>query len=276
MHKPLTREPLPADYVGRLEPVEGLVGSSDWHRDRQVVERGAIPDPENRALLLNSIENRQELASMLPRVPESLDDANMAGENVVLRSNGGESTCDLLCVGDALSVRRGTEVCAQLVVASPRWPCYKFDRRHGQRNSKEAKLEGDSVQVACCCTGLGGVFTSVVGEGGTIMKGDELWLERRPCPNLTLRKVSDLCYGHPKSRVSCFPVVFNGTDAELQELIDCEFLARFEWRDRLVKLQKQMEEKRIEEAKSTRKRATIGGVLVALLVLCGAIFISIK
>ena len=147
MHKPLTRVQIQSSSPLRIEPKVGVVESFDWHKDRQVVERGAIPDPEGRAILLNSVENREELKSKLKIAPVSLNDANMAGqrisvvirfsacergnitgENVVLR---GGVTSDLLCVGDSLSLKRGEQVVARLRVASPRWPCNKFDRRHG-------------------------------------------------------------------------------------------------------------------------------------------------
>jgi hypothetical protein len=36
MHKPQTREPFPKEKRINVNPIDGLEGSSDWHRDRQV------------------------------------------------------------------------------------------------------------------------------------------------------------------------------------------------------------------------------------------------
>jgi MOSC domain-containing protein YiiM len=268
MHRPLTRERV-ADAAGpvQLEPLCGMVASHDWHLDRQVVQRGAIADPENRALLLNSVENRAQVRSLLAQPPASLNDANMAGENVVVR---GGVTSDLLCVGDLLAVQRGAAVVARFRVASPRWPCYKFDRRHGQRGSKEAKESGHSVQVACVDSGLGGVFVRVL-EAGTIAVGDELVVLERPLPHLTLRRVSQLCYGGRLSRISCSIDDFNGSDGELEDLIACTWLAQFEWRDRLVAFRERRARNAKESGERLRRRArAIALALAVALLLLGA------
>lgn len=59
-------------------------------------------------------------------------------------------------------------------------------------------------------------------------------LTSRVHPHLTLERVSELCYGG-RNRITCLIDEFNGTREEEQELLACEELARFEWRDRIQK-----------------------------------------
>lgn len=112
------------------------------------------------------------------------------------------------------------------------------------------------------CIGLGGVFVNVL-RAGTVGDGDSLRLTRRPHPDLTLRRVSELCYGGEKNRLTCLISEFLGTPAEFERLAACPELAVFEWRARLTQYaekQQQQQEAAAKEAQrvleEAKRRAT--------------------
>ena len=116
-------------------------------------------------------------------------------------------------------------------------------------------------------------------ETGSIAVGDQLFVDERPLPHLSLRRVSMLCYGEARSRISCAIDAFNGTEAELKELLACELLARFEWRDRLVQLCERRARNdaaaataRAEQLRRTRLVIAASVVLVVLL----GVFLKIR
>lgn len=194
-----------------------------------------MPDPGSRAILLQSEENRREVARLLSRFDmPSLRDENAFGENVVVR---GGLTPDLLCVGDLLEVTRSTRsttaadagadgrgadgvaaaVVLRMRVASPRWPCYKMDSRHPlpltRERVRELKRQGATTSGLCLASGLAGVFCSVC-DPGTVAEGDVITVVERPHPTLTCRRVSELCYGHPLSLATGQLEEFNGAADE--------------------------------------------------------------
>jgi MOSC domain-containing protein YiiM len=65
---------------------------------QQVRERNWVPDPENRAVLFQSIENGSILKSLFPSL-DNLKEENLFGENIVV---SGGITGELLCIGDIL------------------------------------------------------------------------------------------------------------------------------------------------------------------------------
>ncbi len=180
------------------------------------------------------------------------------GENVLLdRWLPGE-----LCVGDVLSVlREGAEVCA-CQITSPRWPCYKVDKRHSKPLAA-AKPE-ERVRGLCCATGLGGFFAKVI-LPGSIAPGDTIAVTKRPQPQWPVERVSRVFYGGGNRRTAMMDV-WNGTEEELQECLQMTELAEFEWRDRLKQYVAKREAQRLRRREQwTRGLLAGAAVLVALI-----------
>ncbi len=254
LHKSFARTPLEEEISVE---VFGLAGSFDWHRDKQVRERnGAGQHPNDRAILFQTTSNLKRLQSLFPNVPTLFED-NSFGENVLVHDENDEMSADNLCVGDILEVRRTEETreCLVLQITSPRWPCYKVDKRHplaGCAQSNENKVRGH-----CCGTGLAGFFCKVVSQG-SLAVGDHVVISQRVRPSWTLERVSYLFYGK-QNRKTAMLDDWNGSEAELKECLQMKELAEFEWRDRLKKFVEKRKARRILLMKRF-------GILVAVLV----------
>lgn len=217
LHRSYTRERETKSCAVR---VDGLSGSFDWHRDKQVKERGEVTHAEDRAILCQFEENVDELKRRFPAAVASLAEESCFGENLRVVGVGCWET---ICVGDRFAVRD-----VVLEVSAPRWPCYKVDKKHPV--AKETPFE-ERVRAVCVSTGLGGVFMRVVHEG-SIEEGDSITLVARPYPQWTVLRVSALFYGGVNRKTAMLDV-WQGTEDELQQLRKLEVLSPFEWRERL-------------------------------------------
>eukprot|EP01083_Nonionella_stella_P269512 911990_1 len=243
-HKPQTRIQIEAKHQPvEIVPLEGITMSSDWHRDLQVKQRNWVPDPGNRAILLQTKENVEILRSTFPNVSifsDFTNNSNVFGENVMMKrfdSDAIESTCSIFCIGDVLEIQRNGYVVGELSIASPRWPCYKIDKRCDVKDR-----QNHSVQKHCVDTSLGGMFCSVLMKG-TIRCGDVIRIKDRVHHDLTLDYVAGLCYGGEKNKRTCLINEFRGNQQQFQQLIECKELATFEWKERLLRWQKKQQKK---------------------------------
>lgn len=258
LHKSFTRIATPAGEV-KLDDL-GLEDSHDWHRDKQVRERGEIKDPGERALLFQSRANIEALKKLFPQATSLARDSAF-GENIVL--DGDEFIPTKLCVGDVLHVLRkrrssgsssddNEEVVAILAITSPRWPCYKIDLNHKFPDL----VKGEGVRGVCGETGQAGFFCRVL-KTGSIQIGDRVIVHERPLPSMTLAYVSRLCYGGT-NRETCMIDKFQGTEKELTELLELKQLAYFEWRERLEKyVEKQKQSSTTASASAATNTATV-------------------
>ena len=167
----------------------------------------------------------------------------MFGENIVIKRlyNDEEekdqdekeliSACNTFCIGDVLELQRDGDIVCKFQIASPRWPCYKLDKRCGIIKSKENTQE--SVQKYIVDTSLGGIFCSVLSKGD-ICEGDIISIKERMNPMLSLGYVAKLCYGGEVNKRTCLIKEFQGNQQEFEQLINCKELSVFEWRDRLL------------------------------------------
>ena len=147
MHKPQTRIEIKSDEEPvNIIPIEGFVISSDWHRDKQIKERNWIIDPQNRAILIQTQENQNILKKIFTNLQKKCY-KNMFGENIVIKRIDNslsikkiESTDNIFCIGDILQIKRNSKIVCELQISSPRWPCYKLDRRcnYNQRNKQKS------------------------------------------------------------------------------------------------------------------------------------------
>jgi len=270
LHAPFSRVPLHG--VVPLTP-EGFVGSRDWHRDRQVRERdGAGPNPNDRALLLQTRGNLRHLQEHFPQLAAKFDDKEASdaifGENVLLDGEGFDS--DGLCVGDVLRFQRGDTTVARICITAPRWPCYKIDNVH----SKPIKELPRAEQVRGICIGIGwaGFFARVLDEGGSVCVGDTVTIEMsRPRLDWPLSRIAHVFYSGSNQAHGLLKE-WQGTQEELETCLHMEELTEFEWRERLreyvakvkkdaIDLQVQ-EEKQAQEAKKRKNLITIFSILL--------------
>lgn len=261
LHKSFTRNVLP----GPVDVSEaGIAISSDWHRDKQVTERqGAGAHPNDRALLLQTRRNLEQLSELFPSAGTLNEDASF-GENVLL--DGGDVA--QLCAGDELGVMRGDKCVCVLQITSPRWPCYKVDKRHSGQMT--ARPREEQVRGACCGTGLAGFFARVL-MPGSLCVGDAVAVRKRPQPEWPLSRVSHVFYGGPNRRTAMLDC-WNGTERELRYCLESlPELAEFEWRDRLVKFVAKRRAVAETAAAAQRWRWRVLFGVLAMLVLLAAI-----
>jgi MOSC domain-containing protein YiiM len=253
MHKSFSRAPADKQPLG----VEGIVASFDWHRDRQVTERqGAGRHPHDRALLIQTVANLELLARRFPSL-ESLREPSSFGENLLLE--GASFSPSQLCVGDVLSVSENGIVVAVLQITSPRWPCYKVDKRH----PLPSELQGEErVRGVCCASGWGGFFAKVL-QPGSIGCGNSVEVTSRPQPQWTLERVSKVFYGGANRKTAMLDV-WNGTEEELHECLELSELAEFEWRDRLKQYVAKRAALKEKNRAKWKLRILVASIVVAL------------
>ncbi len=158
-------------------PIEGSVRvgemglDGDGQADRQ--HHGGI----DKAVLAYSAEHYVHWQKELPEIDWV---AGGFGENLTINRLD-EST---VCIGDVWQI--GT---VELEVSQPRQPCWKLCRRRDRPD-----LAKRVVQTGRC-----GWILRVL-TGGEIGVGEDLVLERRPCPEWTVRRAHDLLYGRVEDR----------------------------------------------------------------------------
>jgi MOSC domain-containing protein YiiM len=225
-----------------------------------VTERkGAGKNPHDRALLFQTDTSLALLAQCVPtEVRATLLEPASFGENILLS----ELSPAQLCVGDILTVTREGATVLICQVTSPRWPCYKVDKKHSR--PLDALGTESRVRGICCATGLAGFFAKVI-EPGSIAPGDSIAVTSRPQPQWTLERVSNLLYGGVNRRTAMLDV-WNGTEQELHQCLELTELAEFEWRDRLKQyVTRRAEQRRKRQEKLTRIAAYGGASVIALL-----------
>ncbi|WP_418185823.1 MOSC domain-containing protein [Aliarcobacter vitoriensis] len=125
----------------------------------------------NKALFLFSKLTYQNINS---HFNNSFDMTNMAyfGENLIL-----DEICEKdICIGDILKIGD-----AQVQITQPRQPCWKLSANTEQKNMTKFIFE----------SGFTGFYAKVLKEGN-ISKGDEIYLESRINPELTIEKLNKI------------------------------------------------------------------------------------
>ncbi len=231
--------------------IDGLGGSADWQRDKQVTERGTLKQPRDRSVLIQTKEHLADLQATFPTLAQNFTKPTSFGENLLV---SGDITADTLCVGDVIHIMRPEDGSGQVVgilqVSNPRLPCFKVDYKHrtSQPGEPAPRL---TVRGYCASTGRGGFFCRVL-QPGSIAAGDRLIVVQRPLPQWTLHRISDLIYGGVNSRHAELRS-WRGTEEQLHELLNLEvipfthhacsnlclhggqLLGWFEWREALHK-----------------------------------------
>lgn len=237
-HKCFERDPLEGEIKILID---GLQGSFDWHRDKQVTARKQAGEhPNDRAILIQSRENIEILRKKFPNIG-TLEKDSSFGENFYIE---GSLLPSNLCIGDIIEIQRGSKCVAVLQITCPRWPCFKIDYKHSE-SLKETPFEA-RVRAYCIENALAGFFCKVIQEG-TVQKGDKLVVVKRKHPKWTLEKTSMTFYGGETNRKRCNIVEFQGTPEEFQELLNLEDLADFEWKDRLKEYPEKKKQQKIDE-----------------------------
>mmetsp|Transcript_45271 Transcript_45271/g.102247 ORF Transcript_45271/g.102247 Transcript_45271/m.102247 type:complete len:296 (+) Transcript_45271:172-1059(+) len=200
---------------------DGFVGSNEWHRTEE------LQDANERAILIQSSANVDELCSSFPQFAKGLCAPASFGENVFVR---GALSARSVCLGDVLRVTRrqpdeslGASSSLELEVSCPRRPCSQVDQVHGKVYTQAG------VRAASARQGLAGFFCRVLREGDLAVN-DAFEVVRRPLPEWPLERASRLLYGnHLDSTYK--RGVWGGTRAELRELANMPCLAHCEWRE---------------------------------------------
>lgn len=199
---------------------DGLSGSADWHRDKQVAARLTLTNPTDRSILIQTKEHLSELIAAFPTLKSSFEAPSSFGQNLLI---SGELTAKTLCIGDVLHVVRSgvdgapDEIVGVLQVSNPRLPCFKVDYKHKTSQPGEPSA-AMTVRGKCAASGLGGFFCRVL-QTGSIAATDRLVLAQRPVPQWTLAGISGLMYGGINAKNAELRV-WRGTEEQLQELMD--------------------------------------------------------
>lgn len=201
---------------------EGVEDSFEWHQSQ---EGETLYE---RSILIQTQENIQELMKLFPDLT-SLDKDASFGENLFVE---GELSSNVLCIGDIFEIKRDKETICKLQISSPRCPCSKVDFKHSE--SLKSKPFEEKVRAVSGASALSGFFCRVLQEG-TIKKGDEFVLVERMNPKWNLTKTANLVYGGIKNMKRCHLVEFQGSDQELDELLNLKELAITEWKGTLKK-----------------------------------------
>ena len=126
---------------------------------------------ENKALFLFSSLTYEKISSFFDN---SFDMTNIAffGENLIL-----DKICEKdICIGDILKIGQ-----AKVQITQPRQPCWKLSANTQKNNMTKFIFE----------TGLTGFYVKVLKEG-QISQNDDVILEERKNPNLTIEKLNQI------------------------------------------------------------------------------------
>ncbi|AXK48671.1 MOSC domain-containing protein [Aliarcobacter trophiarum LMG 25534] len=126
---------------------------------------------ENKALFLFSCLTYKKISSYFEN---SFDMTNMAyfGENIIL-----DEICEKdICIGDILKIGE-----AKIEITQPRQPCWKLSANTDKKNMTKFIFE----------SGYTGFYAKVLKEG-QILQNDEVILENRRNPKLTIEKLNQL------------------------------------------------------------------------------------
>jgi MOSC domain-containing protein YiiM len=197
----------------------GIQGSRDWHRGTDAKKRTARV-VEERAVCINSVAHYREMREWgwpasfwkipIPKAPRT-------GENILV-SDG--FNVDTLCLGDVITCDEVPSL--RLVVTHVRRPCMRF-----------AVVFSKRTFLRIMHRGLAGIFLSVKSRGTLETAGATLRVVERPHPQWPLRRLNKLVYG--RTGFDKLPR-WQGTPAELEELLAIDELGMFQWKDFLQKI----------------------------------------
>ena len=169
------------------------------------------------------------------------------GEQVIVR---GVKPQDI-SIGDVFEAEGST---LRFQVTSPRKPCSELDDKN------EVPYGAKGIRVYTASKGLAGWFTRVL-VAGEISDGMTFVRVSHPHPKWTLANISKAVYGG-EAKLIHLKMVRAGwgrSDADLQELLNMDSLADFEWKDELRKIdQKRQEEEAKEEEETTEDWSYMG------------------
>jgi MOSC domain-containing protein YiiM len=165
-------------------------------------------------LLCNSVQTYARLRELFPSV-RTLAEVPSFAENMII-----DGFCSQdVCIGDVFAIERDGTVVARLEVANPRRPCYKIKQRHTEAVRYHTATSGDA-----------GWFFRVV-EPGSLSVGDTIKLIERRWEAYTLPHVAMLCY---KGCSLDYKILhWEGTEIELEELLEMKQLGMFRWKEQL-------------------------------------------
>ena len=126
---------------------------------------------ENKALFLFSSITYEKINSFYDNKFDMSKTA-FFGENLILS----EITEEDICVGDILKIGQ-----CKVQITQPRQPCWKLSANTDEKNMTNFIFN----------SGLTGWYAKVL-EEGIISQNDEVILEKRPCPNLNIKKLNQL------------------------------------------------------------------------------------
>ena len=126
---------------------------------------------ENKALFLFSSITYEKINSFYDNKFDMSKTA-FFGENLILS----EITEEDICVGDILRIGQ-----TKVQITQPRQPCWKLSANTDEKNMTNFIFN----------SGLTGWYAKVL-EEGIISQNDEVILEKRPCPNLNIKKLNQL------------------------------------------------------------------------------------
>ena len=207
-------------------PGYGLVNNYFWHSSCEG-DWGTLF--EERAILFQAMEHYDAI------LRDPTFGQYMKGEDIMTLSTFGEQVivkgCDAskLAVGDVFSVE-GQISTLVVEITSPRVPSYYIDIRHG------APVGLKGLRRHVLTRALGGWFARVL-VAGELRDGMRLTRDKHPNPKYTLTYISKLLYseGNPAILARSVPHWERGK-RELSELSALPQLARFQWRNEVMKL----------------------------------------
>mmetsp|Transcript_5641 Transcript_5641/g.9343 ORF Transcript_5641/g.9343 Transcript_5641/m.9343 type:complete len:607 (-) Transcript_5641:137-1957(-) len=218
---------------GLFIPLQGLVGHDFYHMTDEDAIESELTD---RAVLLQSIQNYRTIAlAGFQNFPENDLDAMQDprfGEQVIV-----DADFDI-CIGDVYEVTGSSTL--QLRVTSPRKPSRCLDSKN------KTSIGPNGIAHYTTSTALCGWFCEVLCEG-TMGEGSELVLMERPEPHWTLPELAKAVYGG-EGDPATFPrrqASWGRSQKELEHLISLPYLGEVGWKQKLVKVQRILEEKKL-------------------------------
>jgi len=235
--RPVSKGEQPVHFMRHRHPHrcsvddKGLEGSDDWNR--VALSKDQLRQADERTLLVQCQEHYPDLGVQFPEWADHFDETEAAlGEQLVVSGMNSEN----ICVGDVFASDHST---LEIKVSFPRLPCFRVDKRYPLGQDPRPKTgQPGTVRQWIAANGKGGFFCSVR-RPGDVADGDTLKLVQRPCPDWTLKHISNICY--PKSPMM---MTWQGDDAELKELTELEELGYHEWKERLIVIRASLEKRR--------------------------------
>eukprot|EP00494_Astrolonche_serrata_P027855 UN28120 len=157
---------------------------------------------------------------------KSLNEKSALGENMIVD----KISASEICIGDVFYVYRSGQIVCKLEISCPRRPCFKVDKKHGQ------KFGLNGTRQYCCSRVLTGWFFRLVPftfAQSNLKVGDEVILKERKHPHYTLTRVAHVIYGKctdPRYKIDAW----GGTEKELHDLANMKEFGNFRWKEVVV------------------------------------------